>query len=137
MLETVNVAPGKFMLIAELQDDQLVFHTKRRIAILAELRKMGTGKRDELVAAMYNRPSVTPAEAGRLMRIQIQDLYPLLAELYLREMHDPTLIGDLQEALGRAEALPRVDRHLFLDLISEDPENAEGKVWSVDAPQTS
>jgi hypothetical protein len=118
MLESVNVSDGKFILIAELTDDQLRFHVKRRIETLAALREASNSVQDQFAAAMYNREIMTPKAAGQMVRSEVRALYPFLAEMYLRQINDEGIVNDLQAAIGRKGAMPVYPMKILADFTA-------------------
>lgn len=105
MLETHYTATGQKLLIAEMSDQHLVNTVKLILDGIEQRNKMlaSASGLSEYQAKLYSVEVMDVAAVAKKNRTAIQKLYPYLAELYLRDMHQ--LVPAVQAAVGRAGQL--------------------------------
>lgn len=105
MLEVHRTATGQKLLIAEMGDQHLVNTVKLILNGIEQRNKMlvGASGLSEYQAKLYSVEVLDVAAVAKKNRSAIQQLYPYLAELYLRGMDQ--LVPDVQAAVGRAGQL--------------------------------
>lgn len=105
MLHTHVDTEGRKVLIAELDDEALLAVVDRAIGRLEDLGRFIAEDDDgasDYLRALYNVPKMDRRIAGITSRQAIEELYPYLAELWLRSLEeDGTLRERLSAILGR------------------------------------
>jgi hypothetical protein len=109
------------MLISQMSDEHLTAYIKLICRGIIETKDRARKPEmiDEYETALYGGKKLDPEKAARHNREAIENLYPYLAEAFLRNLSDAQIA--FQVAVGRAGAIGSTTGFLLPESLDDNP----------------